>query len=269
MVPSTLIGFDSAWTNNPRAPGAICALTVSESGSSAFHPPRLATFEQAEEFISSVRPASGPTLIALDQPTIVPNVTSSRPVERVVASLISWLGGGVQPSNRGRIGMFCDNSPVWKFLTNLGAHESPENARTAKSGLHLMEVFPALALPSLEPTFCTRLGAPKYNPGRKKAFRKEHWRQVAEVTARQFRDLGFLEAASWCDDVAPVAPTKADQDRLDAMLCLLVAAIWRFAPRERSMVVGDLETGYMVFPASEEVRSRIEGRAALLGVPAR
>lgn len=37
----------------------------------------------------------------------------------------------------------------------------------------------------------------------------------------------------------------------------------------RSMIVGDFETGYMVFPASDEVRGLIETRAAALGVSAR
>jgi predicted RNase H-like nuclease len=35
--------------------------------------------------------------MALDQPTIVRNATSMRAAERAAASLISWLGGGVQP----------------------------------------------------------------------------------------------------------------------------------------------------------------------------
>lgn len=49
--------------------------------------------------------------------------------------------------------------------------ENPEQARSAASGLHVMEVFPALALLSLDTSFCSRLGAPKYNPGRRKTFR--------------------------------------------------------------------------------------------------
>jgi predicted RNase H-like nuclease len=51
-------------------------------------------------FIRRVRSDDGVTLIALDQPALVPNLTGMRPVERVAARLISRLGGGVQPSNR-------------------------------------------------------------------------------------------------------------------------------------------------------------------------
>jgi predicted RNase H-like nuclease len=49
-------------------------------------------------------------LVALDQPTVVPNLTSNRPEERLVGSLVGWNGGGTQSSNRGKVGMFCDAS---------------------------------------------------------------------------------------------------------------------------------------------------------------
>lgn len=266
----TLIGFDSAWTDKQNAPGAICALEIDDIKPVRFHAPRLATFDQALGFISEVRSSSGATLIALDQPTVVPNLTSMRPVERVAASLISWLGGGVQPSNRGKRGMFCDASPIWSFLSRLGANECPESARTALSGLHVFEVFPAIALPSLDAQFFGRLAAPRYNPGRRKTFRLQHWQMVAQVTARHFAAFDANEAADWCHaEARRDVPKKADQDRLDAMLCLLVAMKWRLAPREESMMAGTLESGYMIFPAVEEVRARIEAVARERGVPVR
>lgn len=234
MITDTLIGFDSAWTDKKNAPGAICALVLQGSRLVDFHEPRLSTFDQALAFIAEVQSPSGATLIALDQPTVVPNLTSMRPVERVAASLVSWLGGGVQPSNRGKIGMFCDHSPIWTFLARLGAQERPEEARTASSGLHLMEVFPALALPSLDQQFFGRLAEPRYNPARKKTYRVGDWERVAKAAARNFEEFGALSAAAWCTTQSENnAPKKADQDRLDSMLCLLVAMYWRLASREQ------------------------------------
>lgn len=265
----TYIGFDSAWTDNAKAPGAVCAAVLGGQRLVEFHAPRLASFAQALEFIRAVRSTDGLTLVALDQPTVVPNQTSMRPVERTAASLISWLGGGVQPSNTGKLGMFCDASPVWGFLRELGAHEAPEEARTAATGLYLMEVFPALALPSLAPEFFGRLKAPRYNPDRRKTFRAEDWVSVAQAAAVQFDGFAMPEPASWCREVAlNPQPRKADQDRLDAMLCLLVALHWRLRDRSLSMLLGSLEEGYMVFPASPDVRARIEEAARRVGVRA-
>jgi predicted RNase H-like nuclease len=256
------IGFDSAWTDNPKAPGAICAVGIENGHLAQFHAPRLVSFDQALAFIQKARPETGATLIALDQPTVVPNLTSMRPVERVAASLISWLGGGVQPSNRGRLGMFCDASPIWRFLTALGAEESPAQARLAANGLHIMEVFPALALASLDTVFFGRLSAPRYNPDRKKTFRLADWVRVAEVAARESNMLGCKELAEWCRAVGRTAqPRKADQDKLDSALCLLIALHWRLRPRESSLLLGDLTTGYMVLPASREVREYLTNPA--------
>jgi predicted RNase H-like nuclease len=269
MTTDTFIGFDSAWTDKKKAPGAICAIVMEGDRPVAFHAPSLATFDDALAFIDTVRSPTGATLIALDQPTVVPNLISMRPVERVAASLVSWMGGGVQPSNRGKVGMFCDASPIWSFLTRLNAIERPEEARAATTGLHLIEVFPALALASLEPQFFARLAAPRYNPARRKTFRIGDWQRVADVASGHFKDFGADDAAAWCAAEAKrTAPAKADQDRLDAMLCLFVAMHWRLASRDRSMMAGTLDAGYMVFPASTDVRARFSAAALKYGIPA-
>jgi predicted RNase H-like nuclease len=251
----TYVGFDSAWTDNPKQLGAICALSIEGGSPVRFHAPRLVSFNEALTFIRPLHAESSTTLIALDQPTMVPNSAGMRPVERVAASLISWMGGGVQPSNRGKVGMFCDAAPIWLFLEKLAAVQDPERARVAASGLYLMEVFPALALPTLDAGFMQRLGAPKYNPSAKRKFRLEHWVKVAEAAAQEAQALGYKELAEWCSDAGRIAqPRKPNQDMMDSALCLLVALRWRLRPRSESLFLGDLTTGYMVLPSSAAVR---------------
>ena len=234
----TFVGFDSAWTNNSKSPGAIAAVSIQDGKAVDWHPPRLVSFEGALAFIREVRSPDGVTLIALDQPTIVANATSMRPVERAAASLISWLGGGVQPSNTGRVGMFCADSPIWRFLSALGAEENPEAARTAHSGLFLMEVFPAIALASLHPNFFGRLAAPRYNPDRRKTYRPADWVQVADAAAAEAEALNCGDLTAWCHQAGALPrPTKADQDMLDAALCTCVAVRWRRAPRDQSLLL--------------------------------
>lgn len=248
------IGFDSAWTNTPKAPGAICAVGIENGHPPRFHTPELVSFDQALTFIQKVRSDSGATLVALDQPTVVPNLTSMRPVERAAASLVSWLGGGVQPSNRGRVGMFDDAAPIWRFLSELKAEEKPEQARSAHRGLHLIEVFPALALASLDDAFFGRRRAPKYNPIRN-TFRLCDWKHVTRSAQKQARQFGCEELAEWCRAAEEIAqPRKPDQDKLDSALCVLIAMHWRLSPRETSLLLGDLSCGYMVLPASPKVR---------------
>jgi len=139
----------------------------------------------------------------------------------------------------------------------------------ASNGLHLIEVFPALALPSLDPAFFGRLAGPRYNPGRRKTFQIDHWRRVALAAAASFKGFALTELADWCRTAAEnPAPKKADQDRLDAMICLLSALYWRLRPRHESMMLGCVDSGYMIFPASDEVRAKLTAVAEKLGVPA-
>ena len=253
----TYIGFDSAWTDNLKNPGAICAVSIADGHPARFYEPRLGSFDQARAFIESIR-SNGNTLIAMDQPTVVPNLIGMRPVDRVAASLASWLGGGVQPANRSKFGMLCDASPIWPFLAALGAVQDPERARAATTGLYLMEVFPALALASLAAGFCGRRAAPKYNPGNRKKFRPGDWGRVAYAAMNESLRLGREEVANWCREAAAIGqPRKADQDKLDSVLCVLTALRWRLYPRGESLVIGDAIAGYMVLPASPLVRKRL------------
>lgn len=110
------------------------------------------------------------------------NDTGCRPVDRVAGSLISWLGGGVQPANRSKKEMFGDEAPIWRFKQRLGAIEDPQQACSSEAGVFLLEVFPALAIPSFADAFCTCLGAPGYNPARRKTFKQSHWQKSDQCT---------------------------------------------------------------------------------------
>lgn len=261
----SIVGFDSAWTDNPKAPGALCIIRMNLAGERWLVPPHLVSFDEA---LGEIRADTAPLrIIAIDQPTIVPNAFGMRPVDRAAASLISWLGGGVQPANRSKIGMFDDAAPIWRFKEQLGAVEDPETSRNATAGLFLMEVFPALALPSFCSAFCGRLLGPRYNPARRKTFTLAGWHGVIGAV-RRLADLEAVAGLSeWADELALIStPRKADQDRLDAVLCALIGLHWLAAPRDASIMIGDRATGYMIAPAKPDVRTRLSVAAAVCGV---
>jgi predicted RNase H-like nuclease len=147
----------------------------------------------------------------------------------------------------------------------LGAVQDPNSARIAGTGLYLMEVFPALALASLG--FFGPKAAPHYNPGRKKTFRIHDWERVGAVAAKRADDLGCEKLAEWCRCARAIhEPRKADQDKLDAALCALIALRWRTQSRDESVMLGDLSSGYMVTPATAAVRERLSSAATKCGV---
>jgi predicted RNase H-like nuclease len=254
----TFVGFDSAWADKLTAPGAVCAIQLDREGVFRFHEPRPASFVEAHAFIQRLDTPGGLMLIGVDQPTIVPNNSGIRPAERVAASVISWVGGGVQPANRGKTTMFGDDAPIWTFLDGVGAIQDPEAARVARSGRFLIEVFPALALLAWNEAFYAKGKGPKYNPANQAKFGNEDWSAVARTAASVARGFGCEAMAVWCDGAATLTPPKkSDQDRLDSIICALVALCWRRGPRSASVFIGDLKQGYEVSPASDAMRERL------------
>ena len=255
---AVFVGFDSAWADNPKAPGAICSVVFDGDRFVDFHHPESVGFSQAFAHIERVLRPNLPILVAIDQPTIVPNDKGMRPVDKTVASLISWIGGGVQPANRGKLAMFGPQAPIWAFKERLAATQNPEVARTAIRGVHLMEVFPALALASFDPQFFGRLAGPRYNPARRKTFRRDDWRAVILCAIAEAQRCGFHTMVAWLNELHLCEnPNKMHQDRLDAAICLLIAIRWRVGARDESVVLGDLQTGYMVAPVSSAVMTRL------------
>ena len=264
-----LVGFDSAWADNPGRPGAICAVRLADGVPERFDVPRQADFAAARTFIGERHRPGDLTLVAIDQPTIVPNMNGARPVDRAVASLMSFSGGGIQPAYRSKATMFGDGAPIWRFLADLGFTDDPEAACRATSGGFVMEAFPALAVLGLNPSFTAapRCG-PRYNPGRP-TFLLAAWIDVCAVVAGELRRLGLSGPAAWCDALAiDRKPSKREQDRLDAAICLLIAARWRFE-RGSCLMIGDLTHGYIVASVSPPTRERLCRAAASGAVPAR
>lgn len=265
---TAIIGFDSAWAD--KVPGAICSVAYDRHGKATFKPPQLASFAQALEFIEEVRQGYSFCLVALDQPTIVSNETRSRPVERVAGSVVGYVGGGVQSSNRchpHKIGLFGDDAPIWSFKQRLGAKEDPIASRSSQSGLFLIEVFPALALPGLHAPFAQKKGAPKYNPGNKKKFKFDDWESVTNVIANSASQLGVAELSTWASEFYKnQSPKKADQDCLDAAVCAVVGLIWRACDGNDSAMIGDTKAGYMVTPVSQATQLKLKNAAASKGV---
>jgi len=270
------VGFDSAWAGN--APGGIASATFAEDRLVETRLPEPAGFDHAAAIIEELASTHAYVLVAIDQPTIVPNQTGSRPVDRVAASLISRLGGGVQPANQGKtksgrtmqskVEMFGPDAPIWQFLRRISAVQDPPQSRSAVNGRHAIEVFPALALPALEPAILERKRAARYNPANRKRFSLPDWRLVALAASRHAAALRLDGLSASTDDLAEIPrPTKTDQDCLDAAICLIVALQWRRAPRDQVTVIGDAQSGYMVSPVTPATRAILEAAATKRGVP--
>ena len=168
-MKEAFVGFDSAWAGNRV--GAISYAVFREANLERLSLPRVADFADAAGIIKDLQAECDDVLVAVDQPIIVNNQTLSRPVDRVAGSLMGSLGSGTQPANRNKAAMFGNNAPIWTFINRIKPTgmtcrglKDFEAARMATRETHLIEVYPALALPAMNPVFMERGSVARYNP---------------------------------------------------------------------------------------------------------
>jgi predicted RNase H-like nuclease len=88
------------------------------------------------------------------------------------------------------------------------------------------------------------------------------------MVRRHANTLGLSSLATWASNASSfLNPIKSDQDKLDAAICALVGMLWRSKDRCEQIMLGNAEFGYMIAPASPEVRARLCTAAAVYNVP--
>ena len=180
------------------------------------------------------------TLVAIDQPTIVPNQNSMRPAERVVAGTIIWSGGGIQPAYRDKAAMFGDKAPDLALPRRTRLHgrsggRRPGRRRTLRHGsvsrlgaaeprrdLRRRQAAPPLQSSGQELPAGRLARRPSPPPRRK-------------PNASVSPSLPHGAPRSMLTR-SPARPTRTGSTRV---LCLLIAARWR-RERERCAMTGDL-----------------------------
>ena len=259
------MGFDSAWTADNA--GGIVGVICDAGGSlRSLGEPMSADFDVAAEVVDGWRRRHTPdrTLILLDQPIVVENAAGQRPVENVVAAPVGRRRGAVQPANTARVEMFGEAAPVWRFLAGLGGSVDPAEA-SAKCAV--FETYPVLTLIAkqwLLPDALRQDRLPKYNPARRKTFLLDDWAFVCTQVFRVLSQHGLMEIANWCKTAAEMPHvTKEAQDLLDACLCLIPAI--DLVRGEPCLMVGEVESGYMVVPSGQDLERELTARCEATG----
>jgi predicted RNase H-like nuclease len=262
-VSTLLVGFDSAWT--PTNAGAVVGVLRLDGGAyRELGTPLTAIYADAERILIQWQADLSPstTIVLLDQPTIVRNALGQRPVENIVASPVSRRFGGVQPANTSRREMFGAAAPVWGFLSRFGGVPDP---LTLGAGTRVFETYPVLsmiALAWMRPDDRSTGCLPKYNPSRRKTFLLSDWQHVCKHISDSFDACGLVGLARWTEVVGQhPRPRKVDQDGVDACLCLLVAL--HLVEQRDCLMVGNVDTGYIIVPHGEALHDELEARCAV------
>lgn len=153
--------------------------------------------------------------------------------------------------------MFDDDAPLWEFLRAIDPVLDPLAARDATQGTFAIEVYPAIANIALFQDASAKETLLKYNPERK-TFRLEDWKALMEGLSAAFQRLSLDGFAQWARGMLEVRePAKAHQDGADALICLLTLLRWWRSGLDESVIVGDLQSGYMIVPVDEALRREL------------
>lgn len=225
-----------------------------------------AGFEDAASIIAKWQRDTDPerTIIAIDQPTIVSNASGQRPVENIVSSCVSRRFGGMQPANRGRVGMFDATAPIWPFLEQFGG---PARLGGFLDNCLVFETYPVLEIIArswiVEDERRSTGRLPKYNPDRK-GFNLLDWSNLCGHVAGSLIQYGVIELAQWCLQIGQLPkPRKMHQDGLDASICLLVAI--ELARGKKCLVVGEDVSGYITVSDNCQLRDELKSRCQKAG----
>ena len=257
------IGIDLAWGNKNTSAVVVLDGDTTRGATLIAAADALLTDDEILAFVAANDTGAG-LLVAIDAPTIVPNETGRRPCEAILSRCMAKAQAGPHPANRtllsGPDGTV-RGERIAQALAAYGLPQTPyfshlptDNPRAA------FEVFPHpahVALFDLEKTLKY-----KAKPKRTAETRHAEFRRYADYLLA-LRDADPPVAIP--DDVAfPVgqateslklAPLKRYEDALDALTCAYVALYYHRWGNIRCAVLGDLETGFMVTPVNETMRT--------------
>jgi len=239
----TFTGFDSAW--GAHNSGAICDLVLNEDGSLRLDcDPVVANWSQA--IVQAAQPQAVKLHVwAIDQPICVRNAAGCRPVEQDLArALMAGFGCGAHSSNFGNP-CWQPGAGIWGFLRALEEMNyvhNPMAIPAAKNGRYFFECYPHPAL----------LGVFGLDQIVKYKIRHKdsgEWQRI--IGLLRSLSASELPVRNICGFVREdLAQNKANEDKLDAVISAYTAAYWWKFGIERSTMIGDLTSGYIVTPHS-------------------
>ena len=186
---------------------------------------------------------SGPAMIAIDAPTIIPNESGSRTAEKLVNAIYRRYHAGCHAANQGR--------PFASLTTGFAKQlESRGYLQAAamtprRAGRYQIEVHPHAA--TVELFGLDRIVKYKKGPlpsrraelGRLRSLMQQHFARLVPSL-----DVDALPPIP----VAGGASLKDTEDRLDAVTAAYVGAHWWYWGTDRNRVFGSAADGFIVIP---------------------
>lgn len=239
------MGVDLAWS--PKHASGVAEASVEQRRVTVEW---TGTLKSLDEIVDRIARLNGPVTIAVDAPTVVPNSTGGRPVDRCLQRRFGARHAAPYSANRTLLGRYNGGGPprgeefVALLKERLHAQEGgiPQQRH---SGVWVMEVFPAAAIVEL---FRLERGL-KYKKKPKRSWescRKELRCLLARFKSLDNPSLEFRTPLRVGDEKG--ARYKEIEDQADAALCAYLAGLAWLEGDQRLELVGSMDQGYIVLP---------------------
>lgn len=242
------IGIDLGWQSGASG---LCCLDWQNNCLEILD---LTTKLEIESILSWIDRSVNPTesaIIAVDAPTLIPNATGMRLPDKLTHKYFGRYHAGCYPANLAR--------PFARRTVNFGLSleqrgfiHAPQ-IEPQQPGRYQIEVFPhpaTINLFKLDKIL-------KYKKGRLSdrslvLNKLRHYIFTVLPTLTPSLNQNTLS-------IIPIIPSKitgkelkSSEDRLDSLLCAYIAAYWWYWGKERNLVLGDINTGYIIVPAPQD-----------------
>lgn len=238
------IGVDFGWSSGASG---LCCLVWHNDNLEILDITTVWEIDDILAWIDAWVAPTAPALIAVDAPTIINNPTGMRLADKLTHKYFGRYHAGCYPANLGL--KFADRTVGFgKSLFAKNFQHAPI-IKQKQLGRYQIEVFP-------HPATINLFGLEKivkYKKGNIAERRRELNKlrdYITDILPRLEPALS-LTALKQIPVIAPQQKgkeLKAIEDRLDSLLCAYVAAHWWYWGESKNMVLGNLDTGYIIIP---------------------
>ena len=240
------IGIDLGWSSGASG---LCCLKWRNNSLEILDITIVLEIADILMWIDQHLPSDEPGMIAVDAPTIINNQQGMRLPDKLTHKHFGRYHAGCYPANLGLAFARRTTGFSQSLLERNFAHAS--TIKPQQLGRYQIEVFPhpaTINLFGLERII-------KYKKGRISDRRRELnklRKYIVNILPKlePALDLGSLKQIPVIAEKQTGKELKAIEDQLDSILCAYVAAHWWYWGQAKNMVLGNLDTGFIIIPNS-------------------
>ncbi|MFQ5956600.1 MAG: DUF429 domain-containing protein [Candidatus Brocadiales bacterium] len=278
------IGLDLAWSVRNNSAASVLETSGGEGAVLVHYRERLQSDKEILEYIASTVTASKGACVAIDAPLIVRNKTGARPVDREITSRFGRYGAGAHPCNRRKfpqgvrgerlVKELCgakygfEHKPFIRHLTRKIPTKTvfevyPHPAQVVLFGLEKRILYKKggvdtrrKGLKTLQEKIKTHLLFPQKGPPATKG-RSGRQPCLSRPVPHIKRNQPLKRLLSRDTDTLKGAELKSYEDTLDSLICAYIGLYHWYWGEEKSEVVGDMNSGYIVLPRDTALSSNV------------